>query len=51
MDCMDKVLKKHNLQTVFRPTTEIQQMLQSAKDKRNPLAIAGVYWMPCSCVQ
>ncbi|KAJ7342176.1 hypothetical protein JRQ81_009435, partial [Phrynocephalus forsythii] len=46
---MDKVLKKHNLQTVFRPTTKIQQMLQLAKDKRNPLATAGVYRIPCSC--
>ncbi|KAJ7329860.1 hypothetical protein JRQ81_016034 [Phrynocephalus forsythii] len=48
---MNKVLKKHNLQTVFRPTTKIQQMLWSAKDKRNPLATAGVYRIPCSCGQ
>ncbi|KAJ7344814.1 hypothetical protein JRQ81_000764 [Phrynocephalus forsythii] len=48
MDCMDKVLKKHKLQTVFRPTTKIQR---SAKDKKNPLTTAGVYWIPCSCGQ
>ena len=35
-DCMGKLLKKHNLQTVFKPTTKIQQMLQSAKDRRDP---------------
>ncbi|KAJ7324732.1 hypothetical protein JRQ81_017752, partial [Phrynocephalus forsythii] len=48
---MDKVLKKHNLQIVFRPTTKIQQMLWSAKEKRNPLATIGVYRIPCSCGQ
>ncbi|KAJ7316438.1 hypothetical protein JRQ81_002600 [Phrynocephalus forsythii] len=51
MDRMDKVLKKHNLQTVFRHTTKIQQMLWSAKDKMNPFATAGVYQIPCSCGQ
>ncbi|KAJ7324090.1 hypothetical protein JRQ81_017110, partial [Phrynocephalus forsythii] len=50
-DCMDKVLQKHNLQTAFRPTTKILQMLQSAKDKRNPLATAGEYRIFCSCGQ
>ncbi|KAJ7341688.1 hypothetical protein JRQ81_006337 [Phrynocephalus forsythii] len=48
---MDKVLKKHNLQTVFRTTTKIQQMLWSAKDKRNPFTTAGVYRIACSCGQ
>ncbi|KAJ7332164.1 hypothetical protein JRQ81_014344, partial [Phrynocephalus forsythii] len=37
--------------------TKIQQMLRLdkrnpfTKDKRNPLATAGVYWIPCSCGQ
>ena len=48
---MGELLKKHNLQTVFRPTTKIQQMLWSAKDKRDPLTTAGVYEIPCSCGQ
>ncbi|KAJ7320483.1 hypothetical protein JRQ81_019994, partial [Phrynocephalus forsythii] len=49
---MDKVLKKKpNLQIIFRPNSKIQQMLRSANDKRNPLTIAGVYWIPCSCHQ
>ncbi|KAJ7332377.1 hypothetical protein JRQ81_014557, partial [Phrynocephalus forsythii] len=51
MDHLDKVLKKHNLQTVFRPTTKIQQMLWSAKDKMNPLTTAGIYQIPFSCGQ
>ena len=48
---MGKLLKKHSLQTVFKPTTKIQQMLQSAKDKKDPLTTAGVYQIPCSCGQ
>ncbi|KAJ7344657.1 hypothetical protein JRQ81_000607 [Phrynocephalus forsythii] len=37
MDHTDKVLKKHNLKTVFRPTTKLQQMLSSAKGTHSPL--------------
>ena len=33
------------------PPQKIQQMLQSAKYRRDPLTNAGVYWIPCSCVQ
>ncbi|KAJ7316851.1 hypothetical protein JRQ81_003013, partial [Phrynocephalus forsythii] len=37
-DLMDKVLKKYNLQTVFRPTTKIQQMLQQrTNETHSPL--------------
>ncbi|XP_072845561.2 calmodulin-lysine N-methyltransferase isoform X3 [Pogona vitticeps] len=50
-DRMGKLLEKHNLQTVFKPTTKIQQMLRSAKDRRDPLTTAGVYRIPCSCGQ
>ncbi|KAM6473987.1 uncharacterized protein PHA67_006582 [Liasis olivaceus] len=50
-DCMGKLMEKHNFQTIFRPTRKIQQMLKSAKDKRDPLTTAGVYRIPCSCGQ
>ena len=51
MDRMGKLLEDLNLQTIFRPTTKIQQMLQFANDKREPFTIAGVYRISCSCVQ
>ncbi|XP_062837651.1 uncharacterized protein LOC134299269 [Anolis carolinensis] len=50
-DRIGKLMKKHNLQTIYRPTKKIQQMLRSAKDKRDPLSSAGVYRIPCSCGQ
>ncbi|KAJ7338434.1 hypothetical protein JRQ81_012088, partial [Phrynocephalus forsythii] len=51
MDRTDKVLKIHNIQTVFRPTTKIQQILRSAKDKKNTPATVGVYQITYSCGQ
>ena len=39
------IWKKYNLQT------KIQQMLRSAKDRRDPLTTARVYRIPCSCSQ
>nr|XP_060615668.1 uncharacterized protein LOC132765391 [Anolis sagrei ordinatus] len=50
-DRIGKLMRKHNIQTICKPTKKIQQMLRSAKDKRDPLTSAGVYRIPCSCGQ
>nr|XP_060632240.1 uncharacterized protein LOC132775540 [Anolis sagrei ordinatus] len=50
-DRIGKLMRKHNIQTIYKPTKKIQQMLRSAKDKRDPLTCAGVYRIPCSCGQ
>lgn len=36
------------MKTIFKPTRKIQEVLRSAKDKRDPLATPGVYRIPCS---
>ncbi|XP_074031670.1 uncharacterized protein [Leptinotarsa decemlineata] len=48
-DRIGKLLDKHDIETVFKPTRKIQQSLRSAKDKRDPLSVAGVYRKPCTC--
>nr|XP_060617816.1 uncharacterized protein LOC132767173 [Anolis sagrei ordinatus] len=50
-DRIGKLMRKHNIQTIYKPTKKIQQMLRSAKDKRDPLTSSGVYRIPCSCGQ
>ena len=46
-----KLLGRHGVETVFRPTRSIQQHLKSAKDARDPLASSCIYSTPCSCGQ
>ncbi|ERL95717.1 hypothetical protein D910_00155 [Dendroctonus ponderosae] len=48
-DTIGKILEKHQVKTIFKPTRTIQQTLRSAKDKRDPLSAPGVYKVPCSC--
>lgn len=48
-DRIGRVLKKHDIKTIFKPTKKIQQAIRSAKDNRDPLSAAGVYRIPCSC--
>lgn len=47
-DRIGKVLKRHNIKTIFRPPKKIGQYLRSVKDKV-PLQTPGVYAVPCSC--
>ncbi|XP_030762746.1 uncharacterized protein LOC115887456 [Sitophilus oryzae] len=48
-DRIGKVLKKHNIKTIYKPTRKIRDCLRPAKDKREPLSSAGIYRIPCSC--
>ncbi|KAH1024076.1 hypothetical protein HUJ05_003635 [Dendroctonus ponderosae] len=48
-DKIGKILEKHQVKTIFKPTRTIQQTLRSAKDKRDPLSAPRVYRVPCSC--
>jgi len=49
MDRIGRILNKYNIQTVFKPTKKIGQILRNPKDQRLPLSSAGVYKIPCSC--
>ncbi|XP_030750813.1 uncharacterized protein LOC115878443 [Sitophilus oryzae] len=42
-DRISKVLKKHNIKTIYKPTRKIRDCLRPAKDKREPLSSAGIY--------
>jgi len=48
-DRIGRILKKHNIQTVFKPPKKIGQILKNFKDQRPPLNSARVYKIPCSC--
>ncbi|ENN83279.1 hypothetical protein YQE_00362, partial [Dendroctonus ponderosae] len=48
-DRIARILEKHRVKTVFKPTRTIQQTLRSANDKRDPLSAPGVYRVLCSC--
>ncbi|XP_015124783.1 uncharacterized protein LOC107046641 [Diachasma alloeum] len=48
-DRISKVLQKHDIRTIFKPPTNIGQMLASTKDRRPPLSLPGVYKIPSSC--
>ncbi|XP_030764983.1 uncharacterized protein LOC115889168 [Sitophilus oryzae] len=48
-DRIGKVLRKHNIKTIYKPTWKIKGCLRPAKDKRVPLSSVGIYRIPCSC--
>jgi len=48
-DRIGRILEKHKVKTVFKPTRTIQQSLRSSKDKRDSLSASGVYRISCSC--
>ncbi|XP_030751544.1 uncharacterized protein LOC115879048 [Sitophilus oryzae] len=48
-DRIGKVLRKHNIKTIYKPTRKIKDCLRPAKDKRVPLSSARIYCIPCSC--
>ena len=50
-DRIGRLLKKHNIRTIFKPTRKIQNCLRSAKDHRDQKTTGGVYRIPCNCGQ
>lgn len=48
-DRISKILKKKNVKTVFKPTSQLRNIIRSVKDPRDPLSSGGVYRIPCSC--
>jgi len=48
---IDRILNKHNIQTIFKPLKKIEQILRDPKNRRPPLSSAGEYKMSCSCGQ
>ena len=48
-DRIGKLLKKHHIKTIYKPTQKLQDSLRSAKDSRDPKTCGGVYHIPCSC--
>jgi len=48
-DRIERLLRRHNVKTVFKPTHQVSDLLRSVKDARDPLSTAGVYKIPCSC--
>jgi len=47
-DKIERILRKHELKTVFKPMNKLQTLLRPVKDII-PLATPGVYEIPCSC--
>nr|XP_012137516.1 PREDICTED: uncharacterized protein LOC105662086 [Megachile rotundata] len=50
-DRIGRILRKHNIRTVFTTHTKIGQLLTSPKDPQPQLSTPGVYKIPCSCDQ
>ncbi|XP_054706779.1 uncharacterized protein LOC129216589 [Uloborus diversus] len=48
-DRIGKLLEKHNIKTIFKPTTQLRNCYRSVKDPRDPFSTSGVYKIPCSC--
>lgn len=48
-DRIGRILGKHNIKTIFKPSKKIKDHLNSPKDRRDTLSTPGVYRIPCSC--
>ena len=48
-DRIGRLLQSHGVKPVFKPTAKVQNLLRTAKDPKDALAVAGVYRIPCSC--
>ena len=48
-DRIGRIMKKHKLNLIDKPTTKLKDILRSVKDSRDPLSTAGVYRIPCTC--
>ncbi|CAH0703385.1 unnamed protein product [Spodoptera exigua] len=40
--------RRYSIRTIFRPPGQLRHVLRSPKDK-DPLAVPGVYMIPCDC--
>ncbi|XP_054718629.1 uncharacterized protein LOC129228027 [Uloborus diversus] len=47
-DRIGKLLEKHNIKTIFKPTTQLRNCYRPMKDPRDPFSTSGVYKIPCS---
>jgi len=50
-DRIGRILNKHNIRTIFKPSKKIGQILRNPKNQRLPLSSAGVYKISCFCGQ
>lgn len=48
-DKIARILRKHEINTVFKPYSTLNQQFRSAKDPTPKLQHQGVYRIPCSC--
>ena len=48
-DRIGKLLKKHQIKTIYKPTQKLQDSLRPAKNSRDLKTCGGVYRIPCSC--
>ncbi|XP_054709749.1 uncharacterized protein LOC129219384 [Uloborus diversus] len=48
-DRIGKLLEKHNIKTIFKPTTQLRNCYRPVKDPRGPFSTSGVYEISCSC--
>ncbi|KAK9874835.1 hypothetical protein WA026_005651 [Henosepilachna vigintioctopunctata] len=48
-DRIGRLLQRHEVRAIFKPTHQVRNLLRSAKDPRDKLSSAGVYKIPCSC--
>ena len=48
-DRIGRIMEKHKLKIIYKPSTPLKDMLRSVKDSRDPLSTAGVYRIPCAC--
>lgn len=48
-DRIGRLLTRHGVRTIFKPTQQLRNILRSAKDPQDRMSLAGVYRIPCSC--
>ena len=48
-DRIGRLLSRHGVKLIFKPTKTIQEFLRPVKDIRDPLLSCIVYGIPCSC--
>jgi len=50
-DRIGRILNKHNIRTIFKPSKKIGQILRNSKVQRHPHSSTRVYKIPCRCGQ
>lgn len=48
-DEIEKLLKRQNIEPIYKPRQQLGEVLRSAKDKIYPLSKAAVYRISCDC--